>query len=230
MEKFKRYIVFIVGLFVNALGVAIIKNASLGTSPITVIPDVLSIASPFTLFNITSFGIFVFIFNLLLVVLQVIILRRNFKLEYLIQIPVALVFAYLSDLGVQLLKFMSPANYFLAILYLLIGCVVLGFGVYLEMIANVVMLPGESFARAIALTFHKEFGICKVCFDASMTIIALILTFALMQELHGVREGTVVAAIVGGFVARIINKLFPRVPEILFKSDDTVDTETATKA
>ena len=98
------------------------------------------------------------------------------------------------------------------------------------MIANVVMLPGESFARAIALTFHKGFGICKVCFDASMTIIALILTFALMQELHGVREGTVVAAIVVGFVARIINKLFPRVPEILFKSDDTVDTEAVTKA
>ena len=216
MEKFKRYVAFIIGLLVNALGVAIIKNAALGTSPITVIPDVLSIAFSLSFLGITSFGIFVFIFNLILVILQILLLRRWFKLEYLIQIPVALVFAYLSDIGVQILSFMKTTNYALCLLYLIIGCIVLGFGVYLEMIANVVMLPGESFARAIAMTLNKEFGICKVCFDAAMTIIALVLTLILMHRLEGVREGTIVAAIIVGYVARLINKLFPSVPEKLF--------------
>ena len=35
MEKLKRYVVFLIGLFVNSLGVALITKADLGTSPIS---------------------------------------------------------------------------------------------------------------------------------------------------------------------------------------------------
>ena len=82
MEKLKRYLIFLVGLFVNSLGVSLITKANLGTSPISSIPYVLSLNFPFTLGNFTIF------FSIFLIVLQLIILRKNFKLEHILQIPV----------------------------------------------------------------------------------------------------------------------------------------------
>ena len=55
MEKLKRYLIFLVGLFVNSLGVSLITKANLGTSPISSIPYVLSLNFPFTLGNFTIF-------------------------------------------------------------------------------------------------------------------------------------------------------------------------------
>lgn len=51
----KRYIIFLIGLFVNSLGVALITKANLGTSPISSIPYVLSLNYPFTLGNFDNF-------------------------------------------------------------------------------------------------------------------------------------------------------------------------------
>ena len=54
METLKRYLIFLVGLFVNSLGVSLITKANLGTSPISSIPYVLSLNFPFTLFQYLS--------------------------------------------------------------------------------------------------------------------------------------------------------------------------------
>ena len=78
---------------------------------------------------------------------------------------------------------------------LLIGCAVLGFGVYLEVLADVVMLPGESFVRAVVTVWRTDFGVTKVCFDVAMTLGAAALSFVLSGQLHGVREGTLAAAL-----------------------------------
>ena len=80
MNKLKRYIIFLIGLFINSLGVSLITKANLGTSPISSIPYVLSLNFPLTLGNFTI------IFSLLLIFLQLLILRKNFKPEYYQQI------------------------------------------------------------------------------------------------------------------------------------------------
>lgn len=209
-SKVKRYIVFLLGLFVNSLGVALITKADLGTSPISSIPYVLSLSFPFSLGQFTIF------FSILLIVLQLIILGRNFKAEHLLQIPVSLAFGYFIDLCMLLLFFIQPAVYLLKILYLLIGCVILGIGVYMEVLANVIMLPGESFVRAVVFRWKTEFGVTKVAFDVSMAVIAGVLGIVLTGHLNGVREGTVIAALLVGFIARLIGKKLSFLPEMLF--------------
>ena len=171
MEKLKRYIIFIVGLYINSLGVSMITKADLGTSPISSIPYVLSLRLPLTL------GQFTIIFSILLILLQLIILKRNFKIEHVLQIPVSVAFGYFIDLSMSMLFFVNPQNYIMKLVFLLIGCVILGIDVYMEVLANVVMLPGESFVRAIVFTWEKEFGVTKVIFDVSMTVIAGVLSF-----------------------------------------------------
>lgn len=209
-SKVKRYIVFLLGLFVNSLGVALITKANLGTSPISSIPYVLSLSFPFSLGQFTIF------FSILLIVLQLIILGRNFKLEHLLQIPVSLVFGYFIDLCMLLLFFVQPTFYVLKVIYLLIGCAILGVGVYMEVLANVIMLPGESFVRAVVFRCKTEFGVTKVAFDVSMAVIAGVLGIVLTGHLNGVREGTVIAALLVGFIARLLGKKLSFLPEKLF--------------
>lgn len=84
---------------------------------------------------------------------------------------------------------------------------ILGFGVYLEMAADVAMLPGESFVRAVAATWNTEFGTTKIVFDVSMTGIAALLSFGYFGGLNGVREGTVIAALLVGSIARLPGRI-----------------------
>jgi len=76
----------------------------------------------------------------------------------------------------------------------------------LEMVADVVMLPGESFVRAVAVTFHKEFGKTKMVFDSSMTVIAAVIGLIIFHKIAGVREGTVIAALLVGMIARYLKR------------------------
>ena len=210
MNKLKRYVVFLIGLFINSLGVSMITKASLGTSPISSIPYVLSLNFPLTLGNFTI------LFSLLLIALQVVILGKNFKLENILQIPVSIVFGYFIDLTMLMFGWLNPGNYVLKIFALLIGCLILGFGVYIEVLADVVMLPGESFVRAVVQRWNTNFGTTKICFDSSMTIIAALLSFLFAGQLNGVREGTVIAALLVGYVAKLIGKKLAFMGDKLF--------------
>lgn len=206
MEKLKRYLIFFIGLFINSFGVSLITKANLGTSPISSIPYVLSLNFPFTLGQFTIF------FSLLLILLQLLILRRNFKLEHALQIPISALFGYFIDLTMMLLKFLHPNTYFSSVVSLLIGCAVLGFGVYLEVLADVAMLPGESFVRAIVATWDTDFGITKIVFDVSMSVIAAALSVYFVHGLEGVREGTIIAALLVGFIARLFGRVLSAQP------------------
>ena len=225
MEKLKRYLIFLIGLFISSLGVSLVTKANLGTSPISSIPYVLSLNFPLTLGNFTI------IFSLFLIVLQLLILRRNFKVEHLLQIPISILFGYFIDWTMLLLSFVHPDAYLMKIVYLLLGCIVLGFGVYCEVIADVAMLPGESFVRAVVQTWHREFGSTKVAFDVTMTVLAAVLSFIFAGQLNGVREGTVIAALLVGFIARLFGRWLAFVPALLFpeakNSAKTTDKEHA---
>ena len=214
MQKLKRYIVFLIGLFINSLGVSLITKADLGTSPISSIPYVLSLNFPFTL------GQFTIAFSLLLILIQLIILRRNFKAEHLLQIPISILFGYFIDLTMVMLFFVDPQSYISSVIYLLVGCLILGFGVYTEVLANVAMLPGESFVRAVSSTWKTEFGTTKVAFDVSLTVIAAVLSLIFAHRLDGVREGTIIAALLVGFIARLFGRKLSFLDALLFHSNE----------
>ena len=163
-----------------------------------------------------TLGQFTIFFSILLILIQLIILRRNFKVEHLLQIPISILFGYFIDLAMVMLGFVNPEAYIFKIIYLLIGCVILGFGVYIEVLANVAMLPGESFVRAVSSTWHTEFGSTKVAFDVSLTVIAGLLSLIFAHRLDGVREGTIIAALLVGFIARLFGRALAFAEPLLF--------------
>lgn len=206
-ETIRRYVFLFVGLFVNALGVSLITKANLGTSPITSIPYNLNmeIQPKVPMF---SLGAATFVFNILLILVQLALLRKNFKLSSLLQLPVVLIFSVFIDMTMAMLSFVQPTTYPAEFISLIIGCIILGFGVFMEMVANVVMLPGEATARAISWVTGSDFGKTKVLVDTTMTVTAIILSFIFFGKLCGVREGTIISALAVGFIARNFKKIF----------------------
>ena len=183
----------------------------------------MSLNFPFTLGNFTIF------FSIFLIVLQLIILRKNFKGEHILQIPVSIMFGYFIDLTMILFSWVNPEAYIMKIVYLLIGCLILGVGVYMEVLADVVMLPGESFVRAIVLTWKTNFGTTKICFDISMSVIAAVFSFIFAGSLAGVREGTVIAALLVGFIARLIGKKLAFLKDMIFPESVSAENENEAK-
>ena len=142
----KRYIMLTLGLIINAFGGAMVIKAGMGSSPLAVVPYTFSLIS-----QSISYGTMVIIYNNLMNVLQIIILKGKVKKsEVAVQILSSFCFGYCLDLSMMLLSRLAPSLYVMKLLTLLIACVIIAFGSYLELIANVAMLPAEAFIRAIA--------------------------------------------------------------------------------
>jgi len=200
-EGLKRCGVLAVGLFIMALGVALSVKANLGTSPISCVPYVYCLGLPFTMGEITI------VMHLVFVLLQVVLLRREFQPVQLLQLPIALVFGGLTDLTLHLVcASVHSTRYLDQGLLCLASCALVSFGVYLEVKARVVYLAGEGLSVAIAKVFQLDFGKVKVGFDVSLVSIGLASSGLLLHHLRGIREGTLAAALLVGSLVRLYNR------------------------
>ncbi len=200
-EIAKRYILFVVSLFFAALGVAFTKRGELGVSPDSSVANVLSWR-----FSSLSLGTWLIIWNCVLIVGQVIILRKKFQLIQLLQIPLSFLFGWFTDLGMWIVSFIPVNTYPVRIVMVVIGIVILGFGISLAVIANVIMNSGEAFVKAISDTFHRDFGNVKIAFDVLCVIIALVLSLIFFDfAIVGTREGTIISALLRGVVGKFFS-------------------------
>ena len=202
----RRYILFAVSLFVNAMGIAFITKALLGTSPITSVTYVLSMFTPLTI------GQWTIVLNLLFVLFELpFMTRKELKDDlrmFLLQIPISLCFGTFIDLSMNMLYWLEPVKYIDQIIYLLVGCVILAAGITLEVKANVAMMAGEYFVRVISQRFHGEFGYVKLCFDITLVCIACLFSICFMSGIYGVREGTVAASLLVGPIVHFISPYY----------------------
>lgn len=219
---FRRYLLFVASLFINAFGIAFITKALLGTSPITSVTYVLSLFTPFTM------GIWTILLNLLFVVLEPFLMTRRELREdlrmYLLQIPISFCFGLFIDFSMFMLSWLEPSAYVMKVTVLLVGCVILALGIALEVKANAAMMAGEYLVKAITRRFHGEFGYVKLGFDVTLLTIACILSLVFLSDIQGVREGTVVSALLVGPIVHFVNpayRIFDRWINAPIKQADT---------
>ena len=203
-----RYCWFAVGVLINSFGVALITKAALGTSPISSLPYVLSFRFPVTL------GQFSFILNMVYIVGQILLLRRDFRPVQLLQIAVNVVFSSFIDVSMDLLDWLEPEFLPVKVLALAAGCAVLGFGISVEVAPKVLMVPGEGIVQAIAKVSGWRFGTVKVNFDAALVILAVSLSLLFFHRLQGLGVGTIVSALTVGRFVNIYNRHLPLIRKI----------------
>lgn len=203
---FRRYLLFAIALFVNAMGIAYITKASLGTSPITSVTYVASMFTPLTM------GQWTIVLNLLFVLLELpFMTRRQVKNDlrmYLSQIVITFFFGMCIDLCMFIIHDLNPVTYISKLLNLLIGCIILAMGIALEVKADIAMMAGEYFVRVLSKRFNKDFGYMKLGFDWSLVALAVVLSLCFMNGIYGVREGTVIAALLVGPIVHFVTPYY----------------------
>ena len=201
-ELTKRYVLFIISLFFSALGVAFTKHGELGVSPISSVANVMSYR-----FSFLSLGEWLIIWNCVLIVVQIILLRKNFQPIQLLQVPLSFLFGWFTDFGMWIVSHIPADTYPLRLVMVVAGVVILGFGISLAVIANVIMNSGEAFVKAVSDTINKEFGNVKIAFDVMCVVLSLVLSLIFFDfTIVGTREGTVISALLTGLVVKFFSK------------------------
>lgn len=197
----RRYLIFLAGVLVSALGISLITLAGMGTSAVSSLAYVLTYVFPGI-----SLGSFTFVVNCAMLGGQILVLRRRFQPIQLLQIPATFLFSFCIDLWMSLLASLVPQSYAGHWVVLLLGCTCLGLGVALEVVPNVLILPCEGFVRVCSQEFHWDFGKTKTGFDLTMVAAAALLSLLDLGAVYGLREGTVVCALTVGFISRFFCK------------------------
>ena len=211
-SKRKRVILFFIGLVFAGLGVALSTRPGLGTSPISSLPYVITFIIPWTL-GMTTVGI-----NLLFLLMQIVILRKRFHWSRLGQLPTLFAFGFFIDLGMWLSSFYIPESYPLRLLEELLGCTMLATGISFQLLADISYMPGDGFVRTLSDEYGFAFGTTKVCFDVSIVVAAILVSLCWFREISGVREGTLLAAVLVGFIIRMLQQPLRFVKKQLVKA------------
>ena len=181
------------------IGVALTKHGELGVSPISSVANVVSIK-----FTFLSFGTWLSISNCVLLLGQVLLLRKNFQPIQLLQIPLSFLFGYFTDFGLYLASFIPNDIYIVKLSLVIFGIVVLGFGITLGVIANVILNSGEAFVKALSEVLHKDFSNVKIAFDISWVALSIVLSLIFFNgSMVGTREGTVISAVFTGVAVKL---------------------------
>lgn len=203
-DVIKRYSVFVAGLYFLAAGIVLIVRSALGTTPISSINYVISLNSPLSL------GTCTFIINMLLILGQFWIIRkdksRQDTIEILLQMPFSFIFSAFIDFNMAITSNIHPDNYGMSVALLLTGCMVQSIGVVLELKPKVTMMSAEAFVKYASRRYNKEFGKFKVYFDVTLVTLAVILSLILTQGIQGVREGSLIAACITGYIVSFLNQ------------------------
>lgn len=198
-----RLICYFVGLFIMTIGIAISVKSDLGVSPVSSIPYTLTVCWEIEMGKATI------LFHCVLIVIQVLILRKNFKLKSLLQLPVGIVFGYFTTFCNSMVESLpTPENFFIRIVMILVSVVLVAIGIFMYLPADIMPLAGEGVMQAVADTLKTEFSKVKVAFDITMVVISLVTCLIVLHTLGSVGVGTVIAALLVGIVIGQIKKFW----------------------
>ncbi len=196
MTALKKIGIYIAGLFILALGVSVSIKSDLGISPVNSLPYVLSHIVNIEMGYLTM-GVFIAFIGL-----QVMILRREFKIINTLQILCSIAFGYFVNLSNYLMSsFAAPDHILLRLVIAFTSAALCGLGIFLYVEARVMPLPAEGLTKAISDKTGRPFSTVKVMFDLTMVIISLAFSVIFLGRIQGIGIGTIISAFfIGKFI------------------------------
>lgn len=222
-----RIICYFAGLFIMTAGIALSVKSRLGVSPVSSVPNAM------TLIWGIEMGKGTILVHSFFVLLQIIILRKKFKLINLCQVLIGIVFGYFTTFcnwGVEQLFPGVINSIWIRLLMQFISIILIGFGLFFYMPAKILPLALEGLVMTIneatGFAVHKV----KMCADISLVVISAVLGLIFLHNLGSVGIGTALAAVFVGMVLGLLNKLFGkwrdrlyRIPSAEAASDSSIE-------
>lgn len=222
---FVRFLVYVMGFLIMTLGIAISVKSDLGVSPVSSIPYTMTCVWGIEMGKATI------LFHVGLVLLQIILLRRAFQLKNLLQIPVGVLFGYLTTFSNYLMTFLpDPGHLYIQLFMMAVSAVLIAIGIFFYVPMDLVPLAGEGAMLAISKVTKKPFSTIKLIFDISMVVISLITCLVLIHSLGSVGLGTVIAAILVGVSLKIITRIFGPARDRVFRIHTKASPASSAKA
>lgn len=198
---FKRLISYNLGLLFLAVGVVFSIESNLGVSPINSLPYVIA-----KYLNYDQ-GVITTIIFIIYILLQWLILKKNFKLFSLFQIVFASIFGWLVSFSINTLHFIPlPKTYFEQLIYCFISIILVAIGLLLYLAANILPQPAEGLMLAINTKLKIKFSNVKMAFDTCVVLLSIFISYLTMGNLSGIREGTIISAIFIGKTLGVLSK------------------------
>lgn len=196
----QRLFLYLVGMLLVAVGVAWSIRSGLGISPVTSLPYVLSLVSGLDL------AVAVVLVYLVFVGIQFLLEPKAFRVYHLLEVVVAVLFGAFTDISKWMINQipLPELNYTGRLLLLAVSMVLIAIGVVLYVNTHLIPMAMEGMQKAFAHRFHKEFGHIKILVDTGVVLLAAALSLVCTHTLVGIREGTVLSAIVIGKIVHLI--------------------------
>lgn len=203
--------VYCLGLLLLAFGVAVSVNSDLGVSPVNSLPYVIS-----QIIHV-QLGTCVTAVFCSYIVLQVLILRRDFQIINLLQILFSTLFGYFVDFAKLVIGDFALPGYVGRLGMLAVSILLIALGILLYLEAELVPMPMEGLTAAIAKKLNKPFPTMKTVVDCVVVGTGIVLCFVFLGKLDGIREGTVITAIVTGKIIALLRRpLSPILKKLCF--------------
>ncbi len=227
----RKILVYCFGLFIMAMGVSFSGTADLGMSPVNSIPYVLS-----EIFTSLSMGTWIIIIFSIYIVIQFVILGKNIQPARVLQLICTTIFGYFTDFTNMLAdKFLpNPAHlqlsaagiYGVRLIYLLISMMLIALGILFYLAPSLISLPGEGIMQVIADKLNVRLHIVKMCFDITVSFIALVISLVYFKQFYGIREGTIIAAFGVGKILGFYEPLKQKVYNFIYSEKTKSDVMT----
>lgn len=216
-----RIPMYFIGLFVMTIGIALSVKSNLGVSPVSSIPYTMTCVWGIEMGKATI------LFHIVLVLIQILLLRKNFKPVQWLQVLIGVVFGYFTTFCNYLVSFLpTPENLGIRIVMVLASTVFVALGIFLYLPANLIPLAGEGCMQAVSSVTHVEFSKVKIGFDCTMVLISAVTCLSLLHTLGSVGAGTIIAAVLVGTLVGILNRAFGKQRDkLLGKEDETAVSE-----
>ena len=199
---FKRVFNYVFGLYLITLGVAFSIKSGLGSAPVSSIPYAMD------LIWLINIGVATFIFHAVLVLIEWILLRDDFKRKHFLQVFVGVLFGVFTSFSVSLMEFIPPADTFLlALLMSILSIFFIALGLFFYVPTNIIPLSVEGVTQAIAIVSNKPFPKVKVFIDITIVATALVLSYGFLGQFGSVGFGTILGALFIGTTVKYIHKL-----------------------
>lgn len=202
-----QHVLLAVSLFIMTSGVALCVRSDLGSSVISTIPFVMTLAGSAGHVPDFTIGQYTYIMNFILVGMQILVLRRRFEPVQLFQLLIGFVFGYLLDINMWITDSIAPVALSGKAAVQLLGCTVLAVGISLEVRCGSVTMPGEGMPAAISavssLTFAKSKIMVDVCLVAGAVALMMVYFGVWLWQVVGV--GTLFAMIYVGAAVRFLD-------------------------
>lgn len=195
---------YIGGLMILSVGVILATLSGLGISPINSMPYVLSQISGWKL------GSCVFVVYALFVLAQIVLKKGAVHLLDLSQLLVSAMFGSFVDMAKALLGEAGDWGYATQFLLLIGSIVFSAIGVSMYVGADLVNMPADGFVQTIVTQNQTwGFGQVKQVLDCSAVVVSLVLSLVFLGQIDGIREGTVLTALLLGRMMRVIQRHLP---------------------